>query len=206
MQAVFQRRGHPEIAAAAPQRPEQIGVVIGACRDDAVIGQHKLDRQQIVESERVLGHQPANPTPEGEATDARCRNHAAGRRKAMQLSLPVKQIPGEAALGTGRTSLGIDMHPGHRRQIDQHAAVDRRQPGNVVAATAHGDIELMLTRHSDRVDDVADAAAARNDSRTLVDEAVVDLPGFFVGRIGRPQKLSRERSSELVDRFRQRFR
>src|SRR5205807_8770665 len=108
-----------------------------------------------------------------------------GHCKTVELGFAVEDVPGDAALGTGSASLRVYANPGHRRQVDHHAAVDRRAPGDIVAAAAHGDLELLLARQFDRVDDVGDTAAPGDQRRPLVDQPVMDFSGILVARIGR---------------------
>ena len=96
------------------------------------------------------------------------------------------------------------MNAFHRRQVDHHAAVDRRAPGDIVAAAAHGDLELLLARQFDRVDDVGDTAAPGDQRRPLVDQPVMDFSGILVARIGRLEEHPREGLAEFADRVAQR--
>ena len=43
-----------EIAAAAAQRPEQVGVLLLAGGDEAAVGQHDVGLEQIVDGQAVL--------------------------------------------------------------------------------------------------------------------------------------------------------
>jgi hypothetical protein len=80
----------------------------------------------------------------------------------------------------------------HRRQVDHQPALGRRAPGHVVAAAADGGFEPVVARQLHGIDDVGHAAAARDQRRALVDEAVVHPAGVLVAGIGRPEELSRE--------------
>jgi hypothetical protein len=93
----------------------------------------------------------------------------------------------------------VDADAGHWRQVDHHAAVDRRQPGHIVTAAADGDFELLLAGETDRIDDVGDAAAAGDQRRPLVDQAVVHLPRVLITGIARPKKSPVEGLAEFVD-------
>ena len=63
--------GHDaEVAAAAPDRPEQVGVLVGARSHLRPVGEHELRRQQIVDRQPVGSGQIAVPTAEGQTCDA----------------------------------------------------------------------------------------------------------------------------------------
>jgi hypothetical protein len=47
-----ERRDDAEVAAAASQRPEQIGVLVGGCLDDAAFGGDNLGGKQVVDGEQ----------------------------------------------------------------------------------------------------------------------------------------------------------
>jgi hypothetical protein len=58
-----------------------------------------------------------------------------------------------------------------------------------VTAAADGDFELLFARQFYRIDNIGDTAAASDQRRPLVDQAVVDLPRVVVAGIGRLQEL-----------------
>ena len=43
----------------------------------------------------------------------------------------------------GEPSPRIDLHAAHRREVHEHAAVDRREPRHRMAAAAHGEIRSL---------------------------------------------------------------
>src|SRR6202008_805094 len=56
--------------------------------------------------------------------------------------------------------------------------------GDVVAAAADGDLELVLAREAHRGLDVGGAVAANHQGRPAVDQPVVHLPGIVVAGVG----------------------
>jgi hypothetical protein len=54
MQAVLQRRHHPEVATATAQRPEQLGVLALAGGDELAVSGDHVGREQVVAGEAVL--------------------------------------------------------------------------------------------------------------------------------------------------------
>ena len=62
---------HPEVAAAAPQRPEQVRVLVGRGLDDLAAGQHDLQRDELIAGQPVLAGEPADPAAQGQTGNAR---------------------------------------------------------------------------------------------------------------------------------------
>ena len=84
------------------------------------------------------------------------------------------------------------MNALHRRQVDHDAPVDRRASRDVVAAAPHRNLQAELSRQRDGVGDVGGAAAASDQGRTLVDEAVVHTAHAVVVDVGRLKQLTTE--------------
>ena len=59
-----------EVAAAAAQRPEQVGVLVRGGAHDPPVGEHDLGGQQRVDRQAVPAHQPADAAAEREPADA----------------------------------------------------------------------------------------------------------------------------------------
>ena len=140
----------------------------------------------------MLAHEPADAAAQSQSGDAGRRDHAAGRRQAVNLRLAIEQVPCQTALRAGGAGLRIDMNTGHRRQVDHHAAVGRRAPRHIVAATANGDLEVQVARQLHGIDDVAHAAASRYQRRPPIDQPVMNPSRVLIIRIGRQQELPSE--------------
>ena len=194
---VLEGGGHAEVAAAAAQGPEQVRVVFGAGHDDLAVGGDDLDRQQVVDGEAVLAHQPAFSAAQGQARDTGAGDHPAGGGQPMAGRRPVELFPGDPALRPYRPARRVDPDPFHRRQVDHQAAVGDGQAGHVVAA-AHRYLGRLLAADGDRVDDVRDGAAPGDKRGTLVDQAVVDQAGLLIARVGRGDQLAAERCPHLA--------
>jgi len=59
-----------EIAAAAAERPEQVGVLFLARGDEAAVGEHNIGLDQIVDGEAVFARQIAVAAAQRQAGDA----------------------------------------------------------------------------------------------------------------------------------------
>src|SRR5581483_12329637 len=85
-----------------------------------------------------------------------------------------------------------DLDPPHEREVDQEAVIHRGSPGDVVAASLDRDLEAVLPAEADGLDDVRGGATARDERRSLVDQAVVHPPGFLVAGGAGLQQLTRK--------------
>ncbi len=87
-----------EVAAAAAQRPVEVGVLVGAGAHAAAVGEHDAGRDEVVDGHPVAAALVGDPAAEREAGDAGLRHHAAGRREAEGRRHAVDVGPGRAAL------------------------------------------------------------------------------------------------------------
>ena len=87
----------------------------------------------------------------------------------------------------------------HQRQVDHQPVVADRVAGDVVAAAAHGEQEVVVGRESDGVLNVGRAGAAGDQRRAPVDHGVPDRPRLVVAGVGRAEQEPRELLTELTD-------
>ena len=148
-------RGHDaEVAAAAAQRPEQLGMLVGGRADLVAAGGDELDGEDVVAGEAVLALEPAGAAAEREARDAGARHAAADGREPVRLGGGVELAPGQAGAGAHDAALGVDGDLAEAADVDDDAVVDERQPGDGVAAGADGDAEVAQARVVQRGGDV----------------------------------------------------
>ena len=76
MQLEQEARDDAEVAAAAAQRPQQVGVLLLAGGDEAAIGKHDIGLEQIVDGQAVFARQVAMPAAQRQARNAGGRNDA----------------------------------------------------------------------------------------------------------------------------------
>src|SRR5262245_22691148 len=119
MQLVFEGGGDAEVAAAAPDGPEQIGFFLFACAHHLAFGRDQFDRAQIVEGKTVPAHQPSKPTAQGEPGDAGARHDAAGNGEVVELRLAIELTPGDPALRASATRHRIDVDALHGSEVDE---------------------------------------------------------------------------------------
>ena len=85
VQPKIERGDDSEVAAAPAHCPEQLRMRVGGGRQTTAIGQHHLDRFQVVDTETQLAGQPAHASAKGEAGDAGVANYPTGDGKAVRL-------------------------------------------------------------------------------------------------------------------------
>jgi hypothetical protein len=197
MQAILERRHHAEVAAAAAETPEEVGMLIGAGTQELPVSSDHVGREQVVYGEPVPTHQPAQAPAESETSDPRVRHDAARSGEAEGLGLTVDLTPKQSWLRARGPRDRIDPEALHRGQIDDDSAIARRRAGNIVAAAAHGDDELPLAGEPHGGPDVGDAGAARDEHGAAVDGTVPDSAGDLVLRIACADQLAAKLSREL---------
>ena len=110
---VRERRRDAEVAAAAAQRPEEVGVRLGTDVEHLAVGRDELDAEEVVGGEAVLRHQPAEPAAERVAGDPRRRDRAARDGETMLGGGVVELGPEDASLRADGLRAGIDLDPLH---------------------------------------------------------------------------------------------
>ena len=104
VQGESERADDAEVPAAASQRPEQVGVLVGRRSDDVALGGDHLGLDEVVDGEPVLAHKPADAAAEAEAADAGMAHDASGGGQAVGLGLVVDVAPQGATLYVGRAA------------------------------------------------------------------------------------------------------
>src|SRR5262245_32934023 len=155
VEAELERGDDAEIAAAASQRPEQVGVLVLGRPQPRAVGRHDVDGKQIVDCEPVLAHQPADAAAESEAGDSGVAHDSAGGGQTVRLRLAVDVAPQRTALHPGPAAGGIDPHRSHRREVDDDAIVANGGARHVVASAPYGDLQIVLAGETYGRDHVA---------------------------------------------------
>ena len=199
VQGKLERCDHAEVAAAAAQRPEQIGVLLLRCTNDARIGGHHLGGDQVVARQAGDGREPADAATEREPADAGVADEAARRCEPVLLRGRIDIGPRGAAAADGAPRDRIDGHAVHRTEVDHHPAVADRVPRVVVAAAAHRELEALSAREANRVGDLLGGVAARDERRLPIDRAVPDRTRAVVLRLTGRQHPPAETAAERLD-------
>ena len=131
-----------EVAAAAAQRPEQVGVLVLARAHEPAVGEHDLGREQRVDRQAVVAHQPADAAAEREPADAGVRDLAGGHGEAVLLGRGVELAEQRAAADADHGALGVDVDARSAPRMSMHSAPSRTErpetewpPARIVKAT-----------------------------------------------------------------------
>jgi hypothetical protein len=192
MQREPERADDTEVPAAAPQRPEQVEVIVCRCPDDVAFGGNHLGLYQVVDSEPVFAHEPADPAAQAEAADAGVAHDPTGGGQAVSLGLMVDVPPQGAALDASRAVDRIDGDGAHRREVDEDPVVAHRGAGHVVAPASYGDLEVAAASEAHCCGYVGGAAAASDQSGSSVDGAVPNGAGVVESIVVRRNHVAPE--------------
>ncbi len=177
--------GHdPEAAAAAAQRPEQLGVRLGVGVDDLAVGRHDLGGENARRREPVLARQPADAATERVPDDADVGRGAVQRGEPVRdggLDDVAPDRPGGDACGEPPR---VDLHAGHAGGVDEHRSVEG-PAGRPVPRALDGDPEPDRAGVVDGCHDVVDGLGKRDDRGALVDGEVPGAPRVVPAGIGR---------------------
>jgi hypothetical protein len=191
--------GHDaEVAAAAADRPEQVRMLGLVCDELATVGGHDLDREQRIDRQAVLAHQPTDPAAEGQARDAHRARVAERGGQAMGRDRLGELDRREAWLGPGDPRVGVDVQTAHVGEVEDEPAVDRAMAGHAVTPATHGELELVVTREEDGEGDVAGVGSPNNRKRPGVDGGLMDVAGGFVLVITRPDETAVDAARERL--------
>jgi hypothetical protein len=156
-QVEVERGDDPVVAAPAPQRPEEVGLVVGVDRAALAVGGDQLDRAHPVAGEAVAAAEPAQPAAQVEAGDA---DVGGGARHAAE---PVgaggfAQLEHQRAGGDpGSLCLRIHLDAPHPLGLDQDRALERAQGDGAVAGPLAGDPQVVVSGKADGLGHVVGA-------------------------------------------------
>ena len=183
-----ERGDDAEVPAAAPERPEQVGVLVGARADAFAAREHDVRLEQVVDRESVLAAEVADAAAEREAADSGGRDDPARRRQAVLVRRAVDLAPGAASTDAHGARLRVDLDVLQQRQVDHDAVVDRSETGAVVAAAADGEQQVVVARERDHPCHLIRRRGPGDQRRPLVDHRVVDAARLVVlGVVGADQ-------------------
>ena len=132
-------RHHAEVAAAPAQRPEEIGMLALAGRDETAVGQDDVRFEQVVDRQAVLAREVPGAPAEGQARDAGGRDDAKGHGQAERVGGVIDVARRAASIDPNRSARRIDAHALHHRQVDHQTVVAAAEARAVVAAAADRD-------------------------------------------------------------------
>ena len=192
MQPEQERGDDAEVAAAAADGPEQVGILVGAGAHLLAARQNDLGLEQVVDREPALAGQMAEAAAKGEAADAGRGDDPARRREPVLVRRSVHLAPGAAAADPNRARLRIDLDVAQQREIDHDTVVAGSQPSAVVAAAADRKQQVVVASEPHSRGHVVGVRTARDQRRPSVDHGVEDLARFAVLTILGPDQRSAE--------------
>ena len=105
----LERGDDAEVAAAAAQRPEQLGIVVRVRADQLAVGGHQLDRGDAVGLQAVAAGEPAHAAAERVAGDADGRRRAVQRDEAVRGGGVDDLLPEHAGAGAAALADRVDL-------------------------------------------------------------------------------------------------
>ena len=174
MQREVEPRDDAEVAAAAPQPPEQVGVLVGGRADELAVGGHDLVPERVVAGQAELPAEPADAPTERQPADAGVRHDPRRRREPVRLRGRVERPEQRPALHLRRAGARVDDDAPHPGEVDHQPAVGHRPPRRAVPAAPHTERQAELARDPDRGAHVVGAGAPDDVRRAAVDGAVPD--------------------------------
>ena len=144
MAAERELRDDPEVAAAAAQRPEELGLALGVRLDDRAVGEHDGRRHEVVDRQAHAARQVPHAAAERQPADSRGADDPDGDRQAVLMRRLEDVLEQRPAADPRHLRRGVDLDRVHLRQIDHEPVVDRAEPAAVVSTAAHGDPETVL--------------------------------------------------------------
>ena len=189
-----------EVPAPAPDAPEELGVLALVRLHEPTVGGHDVDGQQLIDGQPVLAHQPSDAPAEGQSRQPGVGDDAGRNGQPEGLGLAVELAEQHPRLGPRRPGLGVDADPPHRREVDEDPVVTRRVPREAVPAAADGEGEAGPASEGERLHDVGDPSAPRDERRMSVDRPVPDPAVLVVAGVAGAKDVAAEGVLELGER------
>ena len=193
--------GHDaEVAAAAAHGPEELGVLVGARRDELV---RRPARPRAASRLSIVRPYAARQVPDAAAerqpADAGRGDDPARDGKPVRVRGGVDVGPGASSADANRARVRHRPRRSEQREIGHDAVVDAPEAAAVVAAAAHRQRQVVRAREGDQRPRRRPALAQRAiTAGSLVDHRVEQSPRLVVARVVGPDQLALERCSELA--------
>jgi hypothetical protein len=190
------RRDHAEIAVAAAQRPEQVGLHRGVRADVAAVGEHELDRRDAVGLQAVLAGQPAHAAAERVAGDADVRRRAVQARQAVGGEARRDAVPLDPRADADPLGAWIDVDLLERADVQQQGVLHAAERPLVVRGRLGRDAEAGVAGVGDRRGDVLGVGRERDGGRMLVEQQVERRAGVVPAGVAGKHDGAGERLGE----------
>ena len=192
MGAELELRDDAEVAAAAAQRPEQVGMIVGGGVDPGAVGKDDVGPDEVVDRQPHAARQVPEPAAEREPADAGRGDDPRGHDDAVLGGRAVDLAPRGAAADTHGVRTRVDDDVVHVGQVDDDSVVDDAQPGTVVAAATHRERGVMGPGERDRAADVVGTGATDEQGGMAVDHPVVNGARLVIAGVARARQAITE--------------
>ena len=200
VQPEAEARHDAEVAAAAPERPEQVAVLLAVHVQRVSPGGDELDREQVVDREPVLADEPADSPAQREPGDADRPGVAEAGRQSVARGLGGVLPGGEAGLRP-RGPLGrVDVQPAHGPEVEHEPAVGDAVARVAVAAAPDRQLQVVLAGERDGHRDVGGAGGTDDERGAAIERRVLQAPGRLVLGAGRGDHGPVEGGPEIGER------
>src|SRR5947209_2264084 len=163
MEPELEAGDHAEVAAAAPERPEEVRVLGRAGAHHLTGRGYDLGRFKVVNRHAVLAAEPAEAPAERQSGDAGGGVDADRRGEAVGLGGGVEVRECGPAFDGKATPGGIDLRALHLRKVNHEPVVAQGIAGDVMPAAADGKQETVVPREVHPTHDVRGGGAASDD-------------------------------------------
>jgi hypothetical protein len=180
LQRERERHDDADVAAAAAQRPEQVGLLGLARAHEPAVGEHHVGRDQVVDRQAASAGEVAESPAEGDAADAGRGDDAARQREAERMGRVVDVAEQRAAEHARDLRHRVDDHAAHAREVDDEPVVDAAQARAVVSAAADRQRQALAARVPDGGDHVGRVGTAGDQRRPAIDHRVVERATLVV--------------------------
>ena len=170
----------PEVAAAAPKRPEEIGVTLLVHHEELAVRGDDLSAEEVVDREPVLAHEEADAAAQGDSADADGGRVAEPGHEAVFTGRLGVLAGLHARLCPGRAALGVDLDRIQRGEVEDDPALGGAVARAAVAAAAHRELGPGVPCQVDHAGDVGGIGCAHDRGGPAVDSGEEDASRVVV--------------------------
>ncbi len=193
-------RGHDaEVAAAAANGPEQVGLVLAVGADEPPVGGDELDGRDAVGRQTAAAREPAHAAAERVAGDADVRRGAVEDDEAL-LGRRLDDVgPDRARLNVGAATGRVDMDVAHALDLDEDRVLEAGHGSGAVAGALRRDPLSVDVGEVDDRDDVLGRLDERDGERALVNSEVPRPAGGVPAGVAGHDDLAGDAGAERPD-------
>ena len=180
VEPVVEPRHHAEVAAAAADRPEEVGLVLGIDRPQPAVRRDDVGTDEVVDRQPELPDQVPDPAAGRDPADPDRAGVAEPDRQAVLVRRPGNLDRGQAGARPRRLRARVDLDRVQLAEVDDEPAVDRPVAGAGMAAAPHGEGDAVVADECNRRRHVLRVGDADDRGRSRVDPAVDDGAGRVV--------------------------